>query len=263
MNRGGEPAGRGRAVRGLPRRRGRDEGPAGHDPHRRHRRRQAAGAHVAQELRHEHALNPALGLRAIRWSLVRAGHVPPAVARHPARQRLRQGAHPDPDGGAPERGQDDASRPWRGRASSSTMPAGRTAQVEVGAMIEVPAAALMPDRVPAPLRLRVHRHQRPDPVHAGDRPCRRGGGAPLRPLAPGRAAADRRHDRQRQCRGQAASACAARWPATPAFTELLLAMGLRSFSMHPAQIAVDQAARPARRHAPACPAHLARGAGSR
>ena len=39
------------------------------------------------ELRHEHALNPALGLRAIRWSLSGAGHVQPATAGHPAGQR--------------------------------------------------------------------------------------------------------------------------------------------------------------------------------
>jgi hypothetical protein len=56
-------------------------------------------------------------------------------------------------------------------------------------MIEVPAAAVMIDRFLRALRLRVHRHQRPDPVHAGDRPCRRGSGPPLRPLASGRAAA--------------------------------------------------------------------------
>ncbi len=30
--------------------------------------------------------------------------------------------------------------------------------------------------------------------------------------------------------------CAARWQATPTFTELLLGMGLRCFSMHPARI---------------------------
>ena len=41
----------------------------------------------ANELRHEHALNPALGLRAIRWSLSEPGDVPPAAARDPARQR--------------------------------------------------------------------------------------------------------------------------------------------------------------------------------
>ena len=44
------------------------------------------------ELRHEHALNPALGLRAIRWSLAEPGDVPTAAARDPARRGARQGA---------------------------------------------------------------------------------------------------------------------------------------------------------------------------
>ena len=43
-------------------------------------------------------------------------------------------------------------------------------------------------------------------------------------------------DRAGQCARARASACAARWRATPRSRELLLAMGLRSFSMHPAQI---------------------------
>ena len=91
--------------------------------------------------------------------------------------------------------------------------------------------------VPAPLRLRLDRHQRPDPVHAGDRPRRRVGGASLRPVASGGAAADRADDRAGASRQARTSASAARWPATPTFTELLLGMGLRSFSMHPSQIA--------------------------
>ena len=42
---------------------------------------------------------------------VGAGDVPPAAARHPARQRLWQGARPDPDAGAPQRDPRDAGRP--------------------------------------------------------------------------------------------------------------------------------------------------------
>jgi phosphotransferase system enzyme I (PtsI) len=56
---------------------------------------------AVHELRHEHALNPALGLRAIRWSLSEPAMFRPAVARHLARQRLRQGARADPDGRPP------------------------------------------------------------------------------------------------------------------------------------------------------------------
>ncbi len=39
----------------------------------------------------------------------------------------------------------------------------------------------------------LHRHQRPDPVHARHRPHRRRGGPPVRPAAPGGAAPDRAH----------------------------------------------------------------------
>ena len=164
---------------------------------------------------------------------------------------LRQGAHPDADGGAPERGPADARGAGARARSSSTTPGRPYADVEVGAMIEVPAAALMPAAVPALLRLRLDRHQRPDPVHAGDRSRRRGGGASLRPVASGGAAADRADaSRRRSAAGKDVSVCG-EMAGDPAFTELLLAMGLRSFSMHPSQIAVDQAARPARRHAAA------------
>ena len=113
----------------------------------------------------------------------------------------------------------------------------RTSEVEVGAMIEVPAAALMIDRFLQHFDFVSHRHQRPDPVHAGHRPRRRGGGAPLRPLASGRAAADRTTRSPRaNAMGTAVSVCG-EMAGDAAFTELLLAMGLRSFSMHPARIA--------------------------
>ena len=69
-----------------------------------------------------------------------------------------------------------------------------------------------PVAVPAPLRLRVDRHQRPDPVHVGDRSRRRGRVASLRPLASGRHRIDREGDRQGRAR-ERASACAARWRA--------------------------------------------------
>ena len=47
--------------------------------------------------------------------------------------------------------------------------------VEVGGMIEIPAAVLAIGVVPGQARLPVDRHQRPHPVHAGDRPLRRRG----------------------------------------------------------------------------------------
>ena len=72
----------------------------------------------ANELRHEHALNPALGPARDPLEPVGAGDVPPAAARDPARQRARQGADADADGRAPERGAADARGARRARASS-------------------------------------------------------------------------------------------------------------------------------------------------
>ena len=73
-----------------------------------------------------------------------------------------------------------------------------------GVMAEVPSLALMADQVLAERRLRVDRHERPDPVHDGRRPHARhrrvlpGPVAPRRP-AP-RRAARRRRRRRRQGR---------------------------------------------------------------
>ena len=75
--------------------------------------------------------------------------------------------------------------------------------VEVGGMIEIPAAVLAIGVVPEAARLPVDRHQRPDPVHARGRPRRRRGGAPVRPAAPGGAEAARDGDRGRQQGGRA------------------------------------------------------------
>ena len=111
-----------RAVRGLPRRRARDAGAAGDDPHRRHRRRQAAGSHDRQELRHEHGLNPALGLRAIRWSLSE-----PGMFRQQLRAILRASAYGRvrlliPMVAHCSEVRHESSRRWREPGSSSTTP---------------------------------------------------------------------------------------------------------------------------------------------
>ena len=189
----------------------------------------------ANELRHEHALNPALGLRAIRWSLSE-----PAMFRQQLRAILRAAAHGRVrillpmvaqlsevrhtlEALARARQQlEDAGRAVRaGRARRHDRGPGRRADAA---------------DVPAPLRLRLDRHQRPDPVHPGDRSRRRGGRPPLQPLASRRAAAGRADDRvrEREC-GKDVSVCG-EMAGDPAFTELLLGMGLRSFSMHPSQI---------------------------
>ena len=102
----------------------------------------------ANELRHEHALNPALGLRAIRWSLSE-----PAMFRQQLRAILRAGAHgrvriliPMVAHLSEVRHTIDALA----RARQQLDDAGRAyGSVEIGAMVEVPAAALM---LPAFLR---------------------------------------------------------------------------------------------------------------
>jgi phosphoenolpyruvate-protein phosphotransferase (PTS system enzyme I) len=188
----------------------------------------------AHELRHEHTLNPALGLRAIRWSLsepdmfarqlramLRASAfgkvrilVPMVAHLSEARQVLM----------AVEAAK--AQLRERGQAYS---------EVEVGAMVEIPAAALM---LQAFLRyfdfvsigtndliqytLAIDRADELvshlyDPWHP----------AVLRLIASTIAETAKA--------GKTVSVCG-EMAGDPAFTEVLLAMGLRSFSMHPAQI---------------------------
>ncbi len=187
------------------------------------------------ELRHEHALNPALGLRAIRWSLSE-----PSMFRQQLRAILRASAHGKVRILIPmvahlsearqtleliaeaKRQLDDAGKPYT--------------DVEVGAMVEVPAAAVSIVRFLEcfdfvslgtndliQYTLAIDRADEAvahlyDPWHP----------AVLSLIASTIAQARRA--------GKHVSVCG-EMAGDPAFTELLLAMGLRSFSMHPAQIA--------------------------
>ncbi|MDE2147466.1 MAG: phosphoenolpyruvate--protein phosphotransferase [Burkholderiales bacterium] len=187
-----------------------------------------------QELRHEHGLNPALGLRAIRWSLSE-----PGMFRQQLRAILRASAY----------GQVRILIPMvaqlreiklvfeaLARARQQLEDAGRPyGAVEVGAMVEVPAAALLIDRF---LRyfdfvsigtndliqytLAIDRADDAvahlyDPWHP----------AVLQLLHRTIAGAN--------AAGRGVSVCG-EMAGDVAFTELLLGMGLRSFSMHPARI---------------------------
>ena len=107
--------------------------------------------------------------------------------------------------------------------------------IQVGGMIEVPAAALALPMFMRRAGFPLHRHQRPDPVHARHRPHRRRGGAPVRPAASGGAAPDRAHHPGRQPRRHAGRGVR-RDGGRRALTRLLLGFGLRKFSMHAQQL---------------------------
>jgi phosphotransferase system enzyme I (PtsI) len=190
----------------------------------------------AQELRHEHTLNPALGLRAIRWSLSE-----PDMFHQQLRAILRASAFGKvriliPMVAHLAEIRACALAMQRARAELDRMGLAYGA-AEVGAMIEVPAAAIGIDMI---LRhfdfvslgtndliqytLAIDRADEavahlydawhPSVLSLLERTITRANAAKRYVSVCGEMAGD------------------------PAFTEVLLAMGLRSFSMHPAQIAI-------------------------
>jgi phosphotransferase system enzyme I (PtsI) len=186
------------------------------------------------ELRHEHALNPALGLRAIRWSLSE-----PAMFRQQLRAVLRASAYGKVRLLVPmvaHVSEAHATLEALARAKQQLMEAGKPfTDIEVGAMVEVPAAALI---LPNLLKifdfvsigtndliqytLAIDRADETvahlyDPWHP----------AVLQLVAQSIA--------QARAAGKNVCVCG-EMAGDPSFTELLLAMGLRSFSMHPSQI---------------------------
>jgi len=190
---------------------------------------------TTSELRHEHVLNPALGLRAIRWSLSE-----PGMFRQQLRAILRASAFGKVRILIPMVAHMSEVRltlEALARARQQLDDAGRAyGRVELGAMIEVPAAAL---RVESFLRhfdfvsigtndliqyaLAIDRADESvshlyDPWHP----------AVLQLIAHTIASANNA--------GRGVSVCG-EMAGDPVFTDLLLAMGLRSFSMHPSRIA--------------------------
>ena len=188
----------------------------------------------ANELRHEHALNPALGLRAIRWSLSE-----PAMFRQQLRAILRAAAHGKVRILIPMVAHLSEVRHTveaLGRARQQLDDAGREyGPVELGAMVEVPAATLM---LPAFLRhfdfVSIGTNDLIQYTLAIDRADEAVAHlynawhpAVLQLIAQTIACANRLEKSVSVCGEMAGD---------PAFTELLLGMGLRSFSMHPSQI---------------------------
>jgi phosphoenolpyruvate-protein phosphotransferase (PTS system enzyme I) len=189
----------------------------------------------AQELRHEHGLSPALGLRAIRWSLSE-----PGMFRQQLRALLRASAFGKVRILIPmvaHLSEVKLTFEALARARQQLDEAGKAySRVEVGAMIEVPAAALSIDRFLdyfdfvsvgtndlIQYTLAIDRADEAvahlyDPWHPAV--------LQLLQTTISRAVA----------RGKHVCVCG-EMAGDTAFTELLLGMGLRSFSMHPARIA--------------------------
>jgi phosphotransferase system enzyme I (PtsI) len=189
----------------------------------------------SQELRHEHGLNPALGLRAIRWSLSE-----PGMFRQQLRAILRASAHGKVRILIPmvaHLGEVKLIHEALARARAQLEEAGHAyTRVEVGAMVEVPAAAVMIDRF---LRhfdfVSVGTNDLIQYTLAIDRADEAVSHLydPWHPAVLG--LLNRTIEESRRA-GKPVSVCG-EMAGDVAFTELLLAMGLRSFSMHPARIA--------------------------
>jgi phosphoenolpyruvate-protein phosphotransferase (PTS system enzyme I) len=189
----------------------------------------------AQELRHEHGLNPALGLRAIRWSLAE-----PGMFRAQLRAMLRASAYGRVRILIPMVAHASEARlvmEALARARQQLDDAGHAyTRVEVGAMIEVPAAAVLIQRF---LRdfdfVSVGTNDLIQYTLAIDRADEAVAHlydswhpAVLQLLQLTIASAN--------AAGKPVSVCG-EMAGDVAFTELLLGMGLRSFSMHPARVA--------------------------
>jgi phosphoenolpyruvate-protein phosphotransferase (PTS system enzyme I) len=188
----------------------------------------------ASELRHEHVLNPAMGLRAIRWSLAE-----PSMFRQQLRAIYRASAYGKLRLLIPmvaHLGEVRQILEATKRVQQQLTDAGQAfTHVDLGVMIEIPAAAVM---LPLLLRhvdfvsigtndliqytLAIDRADEAvahlyDPWHP----------AVLQLIATAIA--------QARVAGKSVSVCG-EMAGDASFTDLLLAMGLRNFSMHPSQI---------------------------
>ncbi len=187
------------------------------------------------ELRHEHALNPALGLRAIRWSLSE-----PGMFRQQLRAILRASAYGKVKLLIPMVAHLSEVRltlDALARAKLQLADASRPfTDVAVGAMIEIPAAALL---LPALLRyfdfVSIGTNDLIQYTLAIDR-ADEAVAHLYDPWHPAVLQLISQTIRLARSAGKEVSVCG-EMAGDPAFTELLLAMGLRSFSMHPSQIA--------------------------
>jgi len=188
-----------------------------------------------QELRHEHGLNPALGLRAIRWSLSE-----PGMFRQQLRALLRASAYGKVRILIPmvaHLREIKLTLEALTRARQQLDDLGQAySPVELGAMIEVPAAALLIDRF---LRhfdfVSIGTNDLIQYTLAIDR-ADEAVAHLYDPWHPAVLQLLHQTIRSANARGRDVCVCG-EMAGDVAFTEMLLAMGLRSFSMHPARIA--------------------------
>ncbi|WP_077035165.1 phosphoenolpyruvate--protein phosphotransferase [Pelomonas sp. KK5] len=188
----------------------------------------------AHELRHEHVLNPAMGLRAIRWCLAE-----PSMFRQQLRAIYRASAYGKVKLLIPMVAHLSEIRQIleiTKKVQQQLTDAGHAyTNVELGVMIEIPAAAVM-----LPLLLRhvdfvsIGTNDLIQYTLAIDRADEAVAHLydPWHPAVLQLLASSIAHARQA---GKSVSVCG-EMAGDPAFTFLLLAMGLRSFSMHPSQI---------------------------
>jgi phosphoenolpyruvate-protein phosphotransferase (PTS system enzyme I) len=187
------------------------------------------------ELRHEYGLNPALGLRAIRWSLSE-----PRMFRQQLRAILRAAAYgrvrilvPMVASLSEIRQTNEAlaqARSQLDRAGNAYGP------VEVGLMVEVPAAALTIDRFLNSVDfVSIGTNDLIQYTLAIDR-ADEAVSHLYDPWHPAVLQLMQYTIERCVARGKEVSVCG-EMAGDPAFTELLLGMGLRSFSMHPARVA--------------------------
>ncbi|RZJ11909.1 MAG: phosphoenolpyruvate--protein phosphotransferase [Rubrivivax sp.] len=189
---------------------------------------------TVNELRHEHTLNPAMGLRAIRWSLAE-----PSMFRQQLRAIFRASAYgkvrlliPMVAHLGEVKQVAEAVRKVQQQLTDSGHAYTR---VELGVMIEIPAAAVM-----LPLLLRhvdfvsIGTNDLIQYTLAIDR-ADEAVAHLYDPWHPAVLQLIHQSITQARAAGKGVSVCG-EMAGDPDFTELLVAMGLRSFSMHPSQI---------------------------
>ena len=183
---------------------------------------------------HDHTLNPALGLRAIRWSLAdpdmfegQLRAILRAAVHGPVRLLVPMISHP-----SEIRATLDAVERARGKLVAEGTPHG---VVTLGAMIEVPAAALM---LPRFLRhfdfVSIGTNDLIQYTLAIDR-ADEAVAHLYDPWHPAVLALIANTIRMAQAAGKGVSVCG-EMAGDPDFTAVLLSFGLRSFSMHPTQL---------------------------